>query len=49
MLYFDVIKAELWPIVVATVVSTVLVLVATGLTDQFLRKRLNRKEDGTAE
>lgn len=49
MLYFDVIKAEVVPIVVATVVSTVLVLVATGLTDQFLRKKLNDKKDGTAE
>ena len=30
MLYFDVIRAELMPIVVATVVSTMLVLVTTG-------------------
>lgn len=30
MLYFDVIRAELVPIVVATVVSTMLVLVTTG-------------------
>lgn len=30
MLYFDIIRAELLPIVVATVVSTMLVLVTTG-------------------
>ncbi|MCM1078233.1 MAG: CidA/LrgA family protein [Bacteroidales bacterium] len=38
MLYFDLIKAELLPIVVATVISTVLVLVVTGLVHQYLRK-----------
>ncbi len=30
MLYFDVIAAEFWPIVIATIVSTALVLVVTG-------------------
>ena len=30
MLYFDIIQAQFWPIVVATFVSTVLVLVVTG-------------------
>lgn len=50
MLYFDIIKAEFLPIVVATVVSTILVLITTGLTHQYLRK-LNHKVDdhGTAE
>lgn len=43
MLYIDIIKAELLPIVVATVISTVLVLVATGWTDQIFRK-LRRKK-----
>ena len=38
MLYFDVIKAQFWPIVVATVVSTVLVLVVTGWVYQIVRK-----------
>lgn len=38
MLYFDVIKAELWPIVIATVVSTVVVLISTGWTYQIIRK-----------
>ena len=30
MLYFDIIKAQFWPIVLASVVSTVLVLAVTG-------------------
>jgi len=38
MLYFDVIKAEFWPIVVATVVSTILVLIVTGWTHQIFKK-----------
>lgn len=38
MLYLDVIKAELTPIVVATVVSTVLVLVTTGWTHQLFKR-----------
>lgn len=46
MLYLDIIRAELVPIVVATVVSTVLVLIVTGWTHQ----RLKMKKDGdTAE
>lgn len=44
MLYFDVIKAEFLPIAVATVVSTILVLAATGLTHQYLRK-FDKKEE----
>lgn len=38
MLYFDIIKAEFWPIVVATVISTALVLVVTGWVHQLVRK-----------
>lgn len=34
MLYFDIIKAELWPIVTASVVSTVIVLAVTGWVHQ---------------
>mgnify|MGYP003293034467 CR=1 FL=1 len=50
MLYFDVIKGEILPIVVATLVSTILVLITTGWTDQLLR-RFTKKEDkdGSAE
>lgn len=50
MLYFDLIKAEWLPIVVATVVSTILVLITTGWTDQYLRKLNDKnKKDGTTE
>ena len=38
MLYFDIIRAEFWPIVTATVVSTLLVLVVTGWVHQLARK-----------
>ena len=38
MLYFDIIQAQFWPIVVATFVSTVLVLVVTGWVHQLVRK-----------
>ena len=37
MLYFDVIEAQFWPIVIATVVSTMLVLVVTGWIHQIVR------------
>ena len=46
MLYFDIIKAELLPIVLATVISTMLVMITTGWTDQYLRKLNIKKEDG---
>ena len=46
MLYFDIIKAEQLPIVVATGISTVLVMITTGWTDQYLRKLNHKKEDG---
>lgn len=39
MLYFDVIKAEFWPIVTATVVSTILVLAVTGWVHQLFGKK----------
>ena len=38
MLYFDVIEAQFWPIVIATVASTMLVLVVTGGIHQIARK-----------
>ena len=39
MLYFDLIAAELLPIVIATVVSTLAVLAVTGWTYQLFRRR----------
>lgn len=44
MLYFDVIKAEFVPITIATIVSTVIVLVATGWTFQILCRRTEKKK-----
>ena len=38
MLYFDIIRAEFWPIVIATFISTLLVLVVTGWIHQLTRK-----------
>lgn len=38
MLYFDIIRAEFWPIVIATIISTALVLVVTGWVHQLVRK-----------
>ena len=38
MLYFDIIAAEFWPIAIASLVSTLLVLVVTGLVHQLTRK-----------
>mgnify|MGYP003376943458 FL=1 len=49
MMYFDIIAAEFWPIVIATVVSTLLVIVTTGWTHQLVRKWLclvSRKKGG---
>lgn len=43
MLYFDIIKAELWPIVISTVVSTVLVLAVTGWVHQIYGKAAKKK------
>ena len=38
MLYFDSIAAEFWPIAIASLVSTLLVLVVTGWVHQLTRK-----------
>ena len=38
MLYFDIIQAHFWPILIASVVSTLLVLVVTGWVHQLSRK-----------
>ena len=38
MLYFNIIAAEFWPIAIASLVSTLLVLVVTGWVDQLTRK-----------
>ncbi len=38
MLYFDLIAAEFWPIAIASIVSTALVLVVTGWVHQLTRK-----------
>lgn len=38
MLYFDIIEAQFWPILIASVVSTLLVLVVTGWVHQIIRK-----------
>ena len=38
MLYFDFFEAQFWPIVIASVVSTLLVLVVTGWIHQIVRK-----------
>ena len=37
MLYFDIIAAEFWPIVIATLISTILVLVTTGWVHHLIR------------
>lgn len=47
MMYFDIIKAEILPIVLATALSTVIVLVVTGWTHIATRKVIKRlKENG---
>ena len=38
MLYFDIIQAHFWPILIASVVSTLLVLIVTGWVHQLNRK-----------
>lgn len=38
MPYFDIIAAEFWPIAIASLVSTLLVLVVTGWVHQLIRK-----------
>ena len=41
MLCLDIIKAEFWPIVLATLASTVLVLAVTGWVHQFFRRKIH--------
>ena len=43
MLYFDIIKAEFWPILISTAISTVIVLAVTGWVHQIYGKAVNRK------
>jgi holin-like protein len=38
MLYFDIISAQFWPIAIASIISTILVLVVTGWVHQLMRK-----------
>ncbi|MDO4161223.1 MAG: CidA/LrgA family protein [Prevotellaceae bacterium] len=45
MLYFDIIEAQLIPIVVASAISTVLVLAVTGWVHQFYGKATHKKGD----
>lgn len=40
MLYFDLITAEFWPIVTATVISTFLVIIVTGWVHQITRRKI---------
>lgn len=49
MLYFDVIKAEFVPIVAASVISTVLVLVVTGWVHQCYGKAKDKIKGETKE
>ena len=44
MLYFDIIKAEIGPIVIATATSTIIVLVVTGWTHIATRKIIKEKK-----
>lgn len=45
MLYFDLIKAELVPILAASVISTILVLAVTGWMHQFYGKAKDKSHD----
>lgn len=42
MLYFDIIQAQFWPIVVASVISTFLVFAVTGWVHQLMRKMTSK-------
>lgn len=46
MCYFDIIKAQFMPILVASVVSTVLVLAVTGWVHQFYDKAADMRKKG---
>ena len=45
MLYFDLIKAEIVPITLATLLSTIIVLIITGHTHQVVSKGDNKVRD----
>ena len=45
MLYFDLIKAEIVPITLATLLSTIVVLIITGHTHQVVSKGENKVRD----
>ncbi|MDO5607741.1 MAG: CidA/LrgA family protein [Capnocytophaga sp.] len=42
MLYFDLIAANFWSIMIAVIVSTIAVVIATGHVYQFLRKKIKK-------
>ena len=41
MLYFDIIKAQFWPIFIASLVSTIIVIAVTGWVYQLTNKKRN--------
>ena len=43
MMYFDLIRISFWPILVASIVSTILVLAVTGWVHQVMRKKIRFK------
>lgn len=43
LVYFDLIASNFWSIITAVVVSTLIVVVATGHTYQFLRKKMKQR------
>lgn len=43
MVYFDIIKAQLWPILIASAISTVLVLAITGWVHQTYGKVMHQE------
>lgn len=45
MLYFDIIEAKFWPIVISVVASTVLVLVMTGWSHHLTRLVMNKMKE----
>lgn len=44
ILYFDLIKAELVPIIISVVVSTIVVLIVTGKLVDFLQERWGARD-----
>ncbi|ATA72277.1 MULTISPECIES: CidA/LrgA family protein [Capnocytophaga] len=43
LVYFDLIRNSFWPITIAVVVSTLIVIVGTGHVYQFLRKKIKQQ------